>query len=74
MPSQYTKSDKLIGMTNWIGYIISAPIRILEYAPAPGFLNVFEDGIRPRLFIEKARKRRVGTERSSQSIRLDKLV
>ena len=52
MPSQYTKRDKLLGVTTWLGYIISAPIRIIENYPRPAFSNPLEDGINPRIFVD----------------------
>jgi len=59
MASQYTKKDKILGITCWAGYMLSAPIRMFEYFPREPVSNPFEDGINPRTFIEEIRKRRI---------------
>jgi len=74
MTSQYTKRDKFIGITNWIGYVLSSPIRIFDNYPAEPISNPFEDGINPMLFIDRAKNGRIETRRDNLSAGLDKLV
>jgi len=74
MANEYTKRDKLIGITNWIGYVLSSPIRIFDNYPTEPVSNPFEDGINPGPFIEGAKNGRIDPKRSNQLSGLNKLV
>jgi len=73
MANQYTKRDTFLGITNWIAYVLSAPIRIFDYFPREPVSNPFEYGINPLIFIKESRDKRIQTERSNLRS-LDKLV
>jgi len=58
MAYEYTKRDKFVGITVWLGYLVSFPLRPLEHFPTEPISNPFDYRLNPITHIKDASKKR----------------